>query len=283
MLNVQKSQRKSYCLTINNPTPEHEALFSDDKFEYSVFGREIAPTTNTPHLQGYIHYKKKVRGGKVIAEFPGAHVTPANGTAKANRAYCIKDGDFQEYGTLPTEPTQKGGEATREKWATAKAEAKNGNFDAIDNQIYVCHYNTLKRIHVDHATKLEPITTLEHEWHYGPTGTGKSRTVRELYPHAFIKDCNKWWDGYQQEEIVIIEDVDVYDKAMGRFFKIWADHYAFPAESKNQGKKDIRPRKIIVTSNYHPMDIWEDEKTHEPILRRYKLTKYQIEQEIGLY
>jgi len=275
--------RKGYCVTINNYTEEHENLFKGDQFEYAVFGREIAPTTKTPHLQGYVHYKKKVRASKVQSDFPGGHITPANGSPKANKAYCTKEGDFQEFGTPPKTGSQAGGESNGKKWLEAKTQAINGNIEDIDPQIYVCHYNTLKRIKSDHATKVPSIEILENEWHYGPTGTGKSRTVRELYPNAFIKDANKWWDGYNGEDVVIIEDIDIYDKAMGRHFKLWGDHYPFLADSKNQGKLDIRPKKMIITSNYHPAEIWEDSKTYDPILRRYEMIKYQLEQEIGLF
>ena len=46
---------------------------------------------------------------------------------------------------------------------------------------------------------------------------------------------------------------------------------------KNQGKLDIRPKKVIITSNYAPKEIWDDEKTYEPIERRYKLISYYPE------
>ena len=47
---------------------------------------------------------------------------------------------------------------------------------------------------------------LTNEWHYGDTGTGKSTHVRTKYPDAFIKSNDVWWDGYQGEETVIIEE-----------------------------------------------------------------------------
>lgn len=74
--------------------------------------------------------------------------------------------------------------------------------------------------------------------------------------------------------MVIIEDVDRYDIKLGRYIKLWGDHYAFPADMKNQGKLDIRPSMVIITSNYAPDEIWNDEKTYAPITRRYKLIKY---------
>lgn len=48
---------------------------------------------------------------------------------------------------------------------------------------------------------------LENEWHWGPTGTGKSHTVRTAYPDAYLKTNTKWWDGYQKEDVVIIEEL----------------------------------------------------------------------------
>lgn len=47
---------------------------------------------------------------------------------------------------------------------------------------------------------------LTNEYHWGEPGTGKSRGVRTKYPDAFIKSNDIWWDGYQGEETVIIEE-----------------------------------------------------------------------------
>lgn len=43
---------------------------------------------------------------------------------------------------------------------------------------------------------VQNLDTLESEWHWGPTGTGKSRSVRNKWPDAFIKSNDIWWDGY---------------------------------------------------------------------------------------
>lgn len=81
---------------------------------------------------------------------------------------------------------------------------------------------------------------------------------------------NKWWDGYDEEKVVLLEDIGLEHKCLGYHFKIWADHYPFKAERKGASSQ-IRPQQIIVTSNYHPRDIWEDPSILEPILRRFQV------------
>lgn len=179
-----------------------------------------------------------------------------------------------EYGQRPLPQTANARQALDEAYSRAKELAKANELDEIDAGIYIRHYTTLKKIAGDHAPKVQPIAELLSEWHFGPSGTGKSRTVRETYPDAFIKNADRWWDGYQGESVVILEDIDIYDIKLGRYLKLWGDHYSFPAECKYEGKRDIRPDRIIVTSNYHPKDIWSDERTWGPILRRYRIVEY---------
>ena len=51
------------------------------------------------------------------------------------------------------------------------------------------------------------LDVLDNEWHWGHTGTGKSRGVRGRFPDAFIKSNDYWWDGYNGEDVVILEEM----------------------------------------------------------------------------
>jgi len=136
------------------------------------------------------------------------------------------------------ERAKKGGEATKEKWEQTKELAINGKIDEIDADVFIKYYTTLN-------------------------------------PDAYMKLPNKWWDGYQQQEYVIIDDFDKNHAVLGYHLKIWADRYAFSAEVKGSTIM-IRPRNIIVTSNYHPKDIWgESPNTLGPILRRFRVTEFK--------
>lgn len=269
---------KHWCFTINNPKDD-DNLIPLDKVEYIVVGNEVGEN-GTPHWQGYVCLKTKIRITGLKKWIPRAHIEKMRGTPQEASDYCKKDGDYIEDGILPAQQGSLGGAANKRRWDEAKAKALAGDIESIDSNIYIPYYNTLKRIKSDHAPKVGSIDVLDNEWLHGPTGSGKSRYVREKYPNAFIKDADQWWDGYNYEEVVIVEDVDKYDVRLGRYIKLWGDHYSFPACFKHQGKLDIRPKKIIITSNYEPSDIWNDPRTSEPIERRYKKIEYPTANEI---
>lgn len=153
--------------------------------------------------------------------------------------------------------------------------AKENRLDEIDPQVYITCYRTLNQIASDNAV-LPPDLALEPTekagiWYWGETGVGKTRLAIKEYPDAYRKMANnKWWDAYQGQENVLMDDLDKAHHYMGYHLKIWADRYAFIAEIKG-GSKVIRPKKIIVTSNYHPKDIWSDNSTLDPILRRFRV------------
>lgn len=63
---------------------------------------------------------------------------------------------------------------------------------------------------------------------------------------------------------------------MGFHLKRWADRYKFPAEVKGGNVKCIRPKLIIVTSNYDITEIWKDDpNTLNPLLRRFKRVRFK--------
>lgn len=259
-------QSKHWCFTLNNYTEEEYKKIFEIKTDYAIVGKEKGES-DTPHLQGYIVFPARKTFGAVKKSIPRAHIERVKGTPQQNRAYCMKEGDYKETGTLPLTK----GEATKRKWDEIHDYAIAGEWDKIDKEIKIKHYTNLKKIKQDNQVfMLEPIPTLAHEWVYGPTGTGKSKEAREANPVFYNKLCNKWWDGYNNEPVVIIDDFDTTHHVLGHHLKIWGDHYSFNAEVKG-GVLHIRPQKIIITSNYHPTEIWRDNNILQPILRRYNV------------
>jgi hypothetical protein len=96
-------------ITINNYTDEHIDALNGIDCKYIVYGREVAPTTGTPHLHAFIIFHNARSLVSVSTELGGSlDIQRAQGTSQEARAYCKKDGNFIERGDTPT-----GGERNR--------------------------------------------------------------------------------------------------------------------------------------------------------------------------
>ncbi len=245
--------------------------------QYAVAGREIAPSTGTKHLQGYLRWKNPRSIANIRSLLTGCHVEPAKGTPVQCRLYCIKEGNFSELGTVPLDS----GDMERKRWDDARNLAKEGKFEDIPSDIYVRYIGNLQRIFRDSLPSLESLPTTCGIWLFGPTGTGKSRGVRSEFPLVYPKPLNKWWDSYSNQKEILLDDVD-YNQAtwIGNFLKIWADHYPFIAEKKG-GSIMIRPEKIIVTSQYRICTLFPETQLKEALERRFRVIEVKADQPIG--
>lgn len=267
------SKTRNWCFTLNNYSSQDESMFQNVECKYIVYGREVGEECGTPHLQGYIVFDNpRALGGLKKDVHSTAHWEAAVAGADKNRTYCIKQGDFYERGVLPMSQKRKG-EANADRWRDAKKAAVEGRLDDIPEDIYIQYYRTIKEIKKDHMVKPDDLDGLDNVWLYGPPGVGKSRYAREKYPGAYFKLTNKWWDGYQGEENVIIDDFELDHKVLGHHLKIWGDRYSFLAETKG-GAIHIRPKRIIVTSNYSLAEIFTEDSMYEAVKRRYKCVHF---------
>jgi hypothetical protein len=278
------SRHRTWCFTLNNYDEDIiDYLMDEERLEvqYICFAKEFCPTTNTPHLQGWVHFRERVslRACKTKLGRNRFHVEQCKGNYRQNEEYCRKTREEDQFpneevfsrGTMPVDRAQ----LQKDRWEHAWACAKAGDFESIAADIRVKQYNVLMRIKNDTMAEREKLTLpdITNEWYYGASGTGKSRKAREDNPLAYLKMCNKWWDGYKDEEVVLIEDFDCKHNILCHHLKIWADRYPFLMEVKG-GARKIRPTKIIITSNYHPREIWTNESDLEPILRRFTIVNF---------
>lgn len=267
---------RNFCFTINNYTEDVFDSIIDTDCKYIICGKEKGDS-GTPHLQGFIVFKNQKTLSALKKINSSAHWEIARGTPAQNRVYCTKDNDFCERGELPMDQKAKG-DSEKERWAHILKLTEAGDWDTLKLEYPEVYGQKLKNLEYIHKKRPRDLSTIQgdmtHEWIVGETGCGKSRKAREDSPGAYIKNPNvKWWDGYNGEEVVIIDDFDKYQVGQGGDMKRWLDRYAFQAEFKG-GMEMIRPRKIVVTSQYTPQEIWEDNKTVDAIMRRVKLIDF---------
>ncbi len=240
------SKSASWCFTINNPTEADDPR--NPSWADASFVKWQKEDNGTPHLQGYVEMKtrKMLSGMKKVN--PRAHWEPRKGTQKAAIDYVVKtdtrvDGPW-EIG-VPAE-TQQG---------------KRTDLDEIGKQIIAG--TSLRDIAKEHPgaymqygkgmrdLQQQIANPYDHDgtrgiWYWGPPGTGKSRQAREENPDAYIKSQNKWWDMYDGETVVILDDLD--SNVLGHHLKIWADRYSCKGEVKGSSV-ELTHKKFIVTSN----------------------------------
>jgi len=174
-------------------------------------------------------------------------------------------GPYEERGVRPMSQKDKGvcgKQSIEERWALAK----EGRFEELPPE----QIKTYEYIYAKFTTVVDrPV--LENFWIWGPSGCGKSRHVRDTYTVFYSKGMSKWWDGYQGEETVVLDDFDPsHGKFLAYYVKIWADHYVFNGEVKG-GMLRIRPKTLIVTSQYNLHACFEEEEAVSALLRRFTI------------
>nr|WAE43125.1 MAG: replication associated protein [Cressdnaviricota sp.] len=276
---------RDWCFTFNNYKPTDEALLQQLNSKYLVYGREVAPETGTPHLQGYIYFENQKFGHQLAKLLPRGIRFFKRMAPKLDSAieYCKKDGDFHEQGDRPANQEEKGRRGKEAaSWAIKKA--RSGDLKAVEEEEPRIYLQYGLRLESLHNPKKQPIDgALEHEWWVGSTGTGKSKLLWELYPGHFQKKKNKWWDGYRHEEIVAIEEWAPDNKHTAANLKEWADRYPFAGEIKGGVKQGLRPRKIIVISNYTIEQCFDRREDWEPMNRKFKVIRFPEDKQVARF
>lgn len=262
---------RKFCFTVNNYTPDDEEalrkLAGSETVVYLIYGKEVGSKCGTPHLQGFVYYRNPRHETAVRKSIRG-HVEVANGTVDQNVAYVSKDGDCTVYGEKPLSDVEKGRAAKRD-WGTIVAQAEAGKTEEFKSDHPDLYFRCLKTFKSHRKFNIDPLEHgTRHLWLFGPTGTGKSYRARQHTPF-YNKLINKWWDGYEGEDNVIIEEWSPDNDKTTQRLKLWADRYDFPAEVKG-GYIRIRPRLIIVTSNYDMRQCFPRDEDYLPLKRRFQ-------------
>lgn len=274
------SKYRNFVFTFNNYTPEDELYLEQLECRYVVYGYERAPTSGTPHLQGFVSFENPRSLRAIIKLLKGCHVERAIDSVAAI-AYCKKGGEFTERGDPPADSAEKG-KQEKERWKRIRQACENKQYADLPDDFLCRHtgaFTAIRRLFL--AQHVPPaLSRLENYWYHGPSGAGKSVSARKFiseqsYSH-YLKDCTKWWDGYEHEDVVLLEELGPqHIPALTELLKKWADYYPYQAEVKG-GYLLIRPKIIIVTTNYSIDELFSTSHDREPINRRFNCVEFTL-------
>ena len=276
-MSVEKSIRaRSVAFTLNNPSVGEEqyinALFEDCRDEnhirFAGFGKEVGEE-GTPHLQGFIYFSNG-KSFATIHRLPGltrAHFEVIKGSVQQNIDYCSKEGQYKQFGEAPKQGRRSDLDAVVDMVESGKRVSDVSLECPLQ---FIKFHKGIERLI---AMRVPPRDfKTEVLWYWGPTGTGKSRTAFEKATSAssyYVKDpLNKWWDGYEQQEVVIIDDYRRDFSTFAHLLRLF-DRYPMTVEMKGS-TTNFSSRTLIVTSPKSPRDTWDTRSPEDiqQLLRR---------------
>lgn len=287
---TSNSRSRGWVYTLNNWTDEQWEALREITCRYHVIGKEVGEC-GTPHLQAYIHFAEACTFRSIKKKLFTAHIEKLHGSPEDAANYCKKgeqpkdewkelkhrgpnwglNADFWETGELPHQ-------GKRNDWEAIREMSKSGctRKDLVDQHFKkVCMYPGILRNLEILRPALTDRATLANYWYYGAPGLGKTSKARRENPGLYQKLKNKWWDHYDGQEVVLIDEWRPDDSSMVDELNRWADHYPMQVETKG-GMMEIRPQKIIVTSNYSIEECFQSlgQVTLDSVKRRFKVVHF---------
>lgn len=221
-----------------------------DRSSYLVVGKEKG-ANGTPHLQGYVEFCNATRGSAMRKLFGGrGHWEVRKGSPKQASDYCLKE-DIEAivYGEISKQGKRSELEdvsiAVLSRTPTSEiAETFPGTF--------MKYHKGIKALQQALMTERKAKPTVM--WVWGTSGTGKTRMAVDANESYYIKDSTQWWDGYEQQNTIIIDDFDRGKWPFRDLLRL-LDRYPYQGQTKG-GYCHINSPLIFITCEHAPAHYW---------------------------
>lgn len=237
---MSDTTHKSWIYTLNNYTVEDVKRFKDFEFTYQVIGYEVGDS-GTPHLQGFITWKRSYRLSQLKKLVPRAHWEPAVATDAAN--YCMKE----NYEVIDNRKQGK-----RTDLMDAISLLQEGGIVAVKEhapEVYVKYHSGLEKLAIPSGKRM---WIPEVTWLWGPTGVGKTQFVLRMETTSLwiSNKTLQWWQGYKGQEAVLFDD---FRRDFCEFHTLlrYLDSTPMEVEVKG-GSVPLLAKRIYITCPYAP-------------------------------
>lgn len=270
------SRCRNWCFTLNNA----DGLLDPDQWPratYCIYSEEVGDS-GTYHLQGYVEFSAALplSSLKRLPQLETAHWEPRRGTQAQAIAYCQKTDDS----------TFVGGPYV---WGVPKAQGARSDLSAIAADLR--DGVSVKRVAEEHPADFMRYSTGILRFaavtmpkrgdaegtacfvFFGAGGCGKTsfalrlaRYLGNVFRLPEEKGSGLYWDGYQQGDVVIIDEFKG-SRMRPTFFNGLIDKGPFQVPVHG-GTMEFRSRLVIVTTNVHPREWWPKVQFQHSLRRR---------------
>lgn len=287
MSDSTNGRSRFWICTVNNPAGstillEDTEKEGDQRYEWKIETFHPEGTTyccgqlergdeKTLHLQAYFEFKNAIRLStlkKNRAPWSTCHWEPRRGSQEEAIAYCTKE-DSRVAGPW--------------EWGTkAKGQGKRSDLDTLVKEVkdgkplcdIICDNPQYLRF-ISHAMKLSGLMKPQRRempkifWLYGDSGTGKSRSVFQAAPEAYVfhenQDGPQWWEGYAGEKQCIMDEFN----GKYPFSELLQILNPYPHRIWIKGSSGaLRCNVFIFTSNDAPASFYADNHNQQALRRR---------------
>ena len=220
-------QSRKWQLTINNPQKKqltHEEIKRKiegfKSIQYYCMSDEVARTHHT-HI--YLLFNNPVRFSTIKNRFEQAHIEKAYGTSIQNRDYVFKEGKWEndkknetnmpetheEWGEIPQE--RQGARNDCAELYEMVSEGKS-NYEILEeNPDLIKQLERIDRVRqiIQEEKYKDVFRTLDVEYIYGDTGSGKTRGVMEEFGYANVYRVTNYknpFDQYHGQDVIVFEE-----------------------------------------------------------------------------
>lgn len=247
-------ERCGYVFTVNNWTQEQWDDLTKVECRWMIFGKEIAPTTGTPHLQGEIYFNQALNLWNALQmfPFPPHFLEPwkkgdKRGTG-AGVTYCGKDAnDVFEKGRRIEQ-----GVDVDIRTCVHEQQSMRAVFEMTKDP---------RRISV--AKAMMPYIRPEYRnvktyWFYGRNADKMVRPIVEKQKTKvyYCDPTSKYWEGYDGEKIIVIYN---YRKKWCDIAFLLSMIQGLPMRvSYRFGSHPLCATSIVITSDVAPISMYFD-------------------------
>lgn len=260
------TKARNWCFTLNNYTEEDAQRIARpyEWVKYVAYSREVAPTTGTPHFQGFLCCWEPQRLSAIKLYLPRAHLEVMHGRLIDNDRYCTKQGtqELIELGERPMQGMRSDLIGFKRRIDRGEEPVQIAEDEPHFGAYVKYHTGMEKYAHHVRAKKIRFDREMPRVYiRIGDSGSGKTKWLDDEFGKGnwarMPNPTSSYWitPTVSRADTVLVDDVGPAKVPKVEEFLEWTDRYPIEFNSKG-GHLWWKPKNIVFTSNIHWISWW---------------------------